>query len=537
MSTVERRGEGVLFVDLAATSEAVAATSGRLEKTRLLAELLRKVPASRAGAVASMLVGDPMVEPLGLGPARIREARSADAAGSPTLTLGDVEEGLARIAAEAGPGSVKRKIEGLRGLLAMATPEEQAFLLKLCFGELRQGALGGVMADAIAEAFGVRKRAVRRSYMLSGDLGEAASLAASEGEHGLAGVGIRLMRPVEPMLASSAETVGEALARHGRLRLEWKLDGARIQVHKQGDEIRVFSRNLRDVGAAVPEVVEAARALPAGDLVLDGEAIALKPDGRPESFQVTMSRFGRTRTDGDEGGIRLTPYFFDVLHADGSTLVDLPLDERVGRLERLVPDAHRLPSLDTDEADLGQRFLEQARSAGHEGVMAKDPGSPYQAGRRGKGWLKIKPANTLDLVVLAVEPGSGRRSGLLSNIHLGARDPATGGFVMLGKTFKGMTDETLRWQTETFPAHVRHEESWVLHLHPRFVVEIAFNEIQKSRRYPGGLALRFARLKGYRPDKDPEDADTIDTVRRMYEAMTGDQAPRGDAGAGGGTGP
>ena len=509
---------------LVATSDAVARVSSRSEKTERLAELLAQVDPTRVGPVVAMLTGDTGTAPLGVGPSRLREARPDTAASESSLTLADVEESLARVASETGSGSVGRKVSGLRELLARATEEEQSFLLRLCFGELRQGALAGVMADAVAKAFSVSRASVRKAYMLSGDLAETAATAAHSGAGGLESVGLRVMRPVEPMLASTAESVAQALERHPRAILEWKLDGARIQVHKQGDEVRVFTRNLREVGNVVPEVVEATRRLGAREVVLDGEAIALKPDGRPEPFQVTMSRFGRGKA-GRTSEIPISPFFFDLLFEDGETLVDHTLAERLARLRDLVPEEFRLPFLETEDVDSAQSFLDDARGRGHEGVMAKDPASRYQAGRRGKGWLKLKPANTLDLVILAVERGSGRRSGWLSNIHLGARDPETGGYVMLGKTFKGMTDDTLRWQTETFPRYVREQERHVLHLEPHFVAEIAFNEIQRSHRYSGGMALRFARLRGYRPDKQPEDADTIQTVRKIFETMTGETAP------------
>ncbi|NNM33160.1 MAG: ATP-dependent DNA ligase, partial [Gemmatimonadetes bacterium] len=410
----------------------------------------------------------------------------------------------------------------LRTLLGQCTAEEQEFVLRLGFGELRQGALSGVMAIAIARAFDVPRGLVGRAHMLSGDLGQAAAVAVSQGKSGLEKIGLKIMRPVEPMLASPAEGLPEAFDRHQEALVEWKLDGARIQVHRRGEEVRVFTRNLRDVTRVVPEIVDHARTLTASEFVLDGEAIALKPDGRPEPFQVTMSRFGRSTGNPLEGPVRLTPFYFDLLYLDGTTWVDRPLEQRIDRLGRLLPEGRTLPSVLTGAAARAEEFLATARAAGHEGVMVKDPASTYQAGRRGKAWLKVKPVNTLDLVVLAVERGSGRRSGWLSNIHLGARDPGSGDFVMLGKTFKGMTDETLRWQTETFPDYVVREDRYVLHLRPHFVAEIAFNEIQRSARYPGGLALRFARLKAYRLDKSPEEADSIEAVRDLFRRMTGE---------------
>ncbi len=518
-------GEGVRLAALVRAADAVAGTSKRGEKTGILAEFLAGVEPSRLASAVSTLMGELRIAPLGVGYARLRAARPDTSAAEATLTLAQVEAELEQVSAESGTGSVARKIEGLHGLLLRCTVEEQRFLLRLCFGELRQGALSGVMADAVAQAFSVPKPLVRRAYMLSGDLGQAAVVASRSGRSGLEGVGLRLMRPVEPMLASTSESPSEAIGRHGSVVLEWKLDGARIQVHKSGDTIRVFTRNLREVTAVVPEIVENARQMPADELVLDGEAIALRPDGRPQPFQVTMSRFGRSRSDPADGAVSLTAFYFDLLYRDGTTLVDHPLSERIAHLATVVPPSNLLPSVTTESPDTGDAFLREARAAGHEGIMVKDPASAYQAGRRGKSWLKIKPANTLDLVILAVERGSGRRSGWLSNIHLGARDPEGQGFVMLGKTFKGMTDELLQWQTETFPGYAMEEDRHVLRLRPHFVAEIAFNEIQKSSRYPGGLALRFARLKAYRLDKAPSDADSMDAVRALYERMTGEPAP------------
>ena len=540
--------EGPDLADIVEVSRAVAGTSKRTEKTRALADLLRRLPANRVAPVVGVLAGKTPFAPLGIGPARIRAARPSVAAADSSLTLGDVEVGFQQIAAAEGTGSVGRKVKRLMALLESATSDEQAFLIGLCFGELRQGALAGIMADGIARAFDVPAAVVRRAAMLSGDLAHVAGLAAQEGEDALAAVGLSVLTPVEPMLASSGDDPTVALARHGRSILEWKLDGARIQVHKAGDQVRVFTRSLREATAVVPEVVEVVKALPVDDAVLDGEVIALRQSGRPYPFQVTMSRFGRAapgassrsarsttaagRTAPPEAALGepsaaqappLTPFFFDLLHKNGETLVDLPLRDRLEALDAIVSVAYRVPRIESDDPELATAFLEETRARGHEGIMAKDPASTYQAGRRGKSWIKVKPANSLDLVVLAVERGSGRRRGWLSNIHLGARDPESGGFVMVGKTFKGMTDEVLRWQTETFPRFLEREEGHVLWLRPHFVAEIAFNEIQRSGRYPGGLALRFARLRGYRPDKKPEAADSIMTLRAMLDSMEGEQ--------------
>jgi DNA ligase-1 len=521
----------VPFADVVAASTALAADPSRSGKVSLLAAFLARVPTAQLPAAVTILTGT-VPAPLGVGPARLRAAwlESTEQTGlgfhdTAALTLFDVDAGLREIAGAGGAGSVRRKVALLRALLDRAAADEQDFLLRLCFGDLRQGALDGVMLEAIARAFGVDPELVRRAHMLSGDLAHTAFVAAASGSGGLAEIGLRLFRPLEPMLASASDTVEEPLARHGTTILEWKLDGARIQVHEAAGDVRVYTRSLRDVTAALPDVVAAVAALGRESIVLDGEAIALREDGRPYPFQVTMSRFGAGGPGDPTGTARpmpLTPFFFDVLHLDGETLIDRPQRERMRILHAVVDEANLLPALETASAADAEAFMAGALAAGHEGVVAKDPEAPYAAGRRGKAWIKVKTARTLDLVVLAVERGSGRRSGWWSNIHLGARDE-NGGFVMLGKTFKGMTDETLRWQTETFPALATREDGHVLHLRPAVVAEIAFNEIQASSRYPGGLALRFARLLRYRPDKTPDEADTITTVRELFESQSGRQ--------------
>ena len=372
------------------------------------------------------------------------------------------------------------------------------------------------MADAVARAAGVPAQAVRRAHMLSGDLGAVAAAAIADGEPGLARFRLELFRPLQPMLAGSAADLAEALSRIGRAAVEWKLDGARVQAHRLGDDVRVFTRNLADVTGRVPELVEAVRGLPARALVLDGEAIALD-DGRPRPFQETMSRFG-SRLDVAESrrATPLTGVFFDCLHRDGDDLLDRPAAERFAALAEVVPEESRVRRLETADADEAERFLAETLEQGHEGLVVKALDAPYEAGRRGASWLKVKRARTLDLVVLAAEWGHGRRQGRLSNLHLGARDPATGGFVMLGKTFKGMTDAMLEWQTERLLELEIRRDGHVVHVRPELVVEIAFDGVQASSRYRGGLALRFARVKGYRPDKRADEADTIDTVRAVH---------------------
>jgi DNA ligase-1 len=431
-----------------------------------------------------------------------------------------VHTALDRIKAISGTGAQGRRARELHELFSAATADEQAFLRRLLGGELRQGALLGVMADAVAAAAQLPAADVRRAAMLGGALPDVAAAALHGGAAALAAFRLRVGRPVGPMLAQTAGSVAEALDRiGGRAALEAKLDGARVQVHRSGDEVRVFTRSMDDVTARVPEVVEAALALPVSTLVADGEAIALRPDGRPHKFQVTGSRFGRSA---DVAAARrstpLSLFLFDVLHVDGTDLLDEPLARRAEVLDEVVPARHRVDRLVTDDAAAAERFLQHTVESGHEGVVVKALDVPYEAGRRGAGWLKVKPVHTLDLVVLAVEWGSGRRRGKLSNIHLGARDPQTGEFVMLGKTFKGMTDDMLAWQTERFLALADGPtDGHVVRLRPEQVVEIAFDGVQGSTRYPGGMALRFARVVRYRDDKSADDADTVDLVRSFYE--------------------
>jgi DNA ligase-1 len=407
-------------------------------------------------------------------------------------------------------------------LFAAATAIEQTFLRRLLGGELRQGALVGLMSDAVAKAAAIPAKTVRRAAMLGGDLPAVAAAGLTGGVAALAEFTLRVGRPVGPMLAQTATGVGEALEKLGGTAIfEAKLDGARVQIHRAGDEVTVYTRSLDDVTARLPEVVAATLALPVRDLIADGEAIALRPDGRPHRFQVTASRFGRTPGRGggriDAGEQQLSVFFFDVLHLDGTDLLDVPTVDRLAALDSIVPADQRVDRLQTSDAVAAQHFLDTTLAAGHEGVMAKSPTSPYEAGRRGAGWLKVKPVHTLDLVVLAVEWGSGRRTGKLSNIHLGARDPATGGFVMLGKTFKGMTDAMLDWQTTRFTElATAGTDGYLVQVRPEQVVEIAFDGVQGSTRYPGGVALRFARVLRYRDDKGPAEADTIATVRALY---------------------
>ncbi|HEX6277318.1 MAG TPA: ATP-dependent DNA ligase [Polyangiaceae bacterium] len=505
----------MLLETLVRTSNAVSRTAARSQKTKLIAELLGPMDPEDVRLAVAYLCGELPQGRLGVGWATLAE-RAAEPAATAALTLRELDRRLGELAACRGGGSARRRSELVQSLFAASTADEQEFLRRLLLGELRQGALEGVVLEAVAAAFAIEPDRLRRAVMLNGDLSGVAATARREGAAGLARYGLELFRPLAPMLAQSAANVGEALETLGGALFEHKLDGARIQVHRDGERVAVYTRNLNDVTARLPEVVELVRGLPARSLVLDGEVLALRADGRPEPFQVTMSRFGkRDQTSALRQKLPLSPFFFDVLHADGADLVDRPLAARSATLELVVPEASRVPRLETSDPEAAQRFLAGALELGREGVMAKSKDAAYEAGRRGAAWLKVKPAYTLDLVVLAAEWGSGRRHGKLSNIHLGARDPETGGFVMLGKTFKGMTDAMLAWQTEKFLELALGREGHIVHLRPELVVEIALDGVQRSSQYPGGVALRFARVRRYRQDKKPAEADTIDTVRGL----------------------
>jgi DNA ligase-1 len=504
------------------TSRKVADTSSRLEKTRELAACLRIVEPDEIPIAIAYLSGETCQGKVGVSYASLQAARVA-AADTPSLELRDADRAFSELVQTKGLGSTARRSEQLRRLFGRATAEEQDFLVRLLVGELRQGALKGLMLDAIAAAAQIAPAEVRRAAMSAGGLGEVARVALTDGAAGLSRFSIRLMQPVLPMLSQSAESTDEALRTLGTAAFEWKLDGARVQIHKAGEDVRVYTRNLNDVTERVPEIVEIVRGSPRRELIVDGEAIALRPDGSPLSFQLTMRRFGR-KLDVEvmRRELPLSVFFFDCLLTETQTLIDEPAQTRFAALEDALPRETIIPRVVTGESQVAMAFFEDTLGRGHEGVVAKALDAPYEAGRRGASWIKIKRANTLDLVVLAAEWGHGRRSGWLSNLHLGARDPATGGFVMLGKTFKGLTDQMLEWQTAEFQKlrmSSDDAEGWVVHLRPEVVVEIAFNEIQESSQYPGGLALRFARVKAYRPDKRPEDADTIDTVRKLYGAQ------------------
>ncbi|MEU7812076.1 ATP-dependent DNA ligase [Pseudonocardia sp. NPDC049154] len=509
----------VLLHHVVRTSAAVGATRSRKEKSAALAALLNLAAPEEVAPATAWLAGEPRQGRIGTGWRTLSGLAGAPAA-EPTLAVAQVDELLTELAGTSGAGSARRRRELLESLFGAATEEEQAFLVRLLTGELRQGALEGVMLDAIAAAAEVPAAVVRRAFMLSGRLPETAALALSEGAAGLEAVRLEVGRPIRPMLAGPGSSLDAALESLGEeVTVEYKLDGARIQVHRSGDEVRVWTRTLREVTDGVPELVARVRELPCTTAVLDGETLALDDDGRPRKFQDTMSRFGSDGA-GDEGAeVLLSPFFFDLLHLDGRDLLDEPLATRLDALAGLLTGPAqaplRMPGIRRPTPDQAADVLDGALSAGHEGVVVKALDAPYAAGRRGKSWQKVKPVHTLDLVVLGAEWGYGRRTGTLSNIHLGARDPDGGPPIMVGKTFKGMTDELLAWQTTEFPGHAVHDDGHVVEMRPELVVEIALDGAQRSVRYPGGVALRFARVLRYRPDKTPAEADTIDAIRAL----------------------
>jgi DNA ligase-1 len=565
----------VQFVELAATSAAVTATSKRLAKIELLAGALRGLAPDEVVAGSAYLAGELRQRQTGVGYASLRDLPPP--AEHPTLSVADVDAAIGEIAAVSGPGSQGRRRDLLGALFGAATADEQRMLVGLFSGELRQGAQAGVLADAIAKAAEVPAPIVRRALLLAGDLKAVAAAALAGGSAALGEFALQVGRPLAPMLAQSAPTIDEALDATGMpAAVDVKLDGIRIQVHRSGDDVAVFTRSLDEITPRLPEVVAAVRSLPVRDIVLDGEAMLFGADGRPRPFAETSSRAatrgarrqvrvkaaesGSAAASGpsaatpdsatvvpgasaaasgssaaasgsvvavpaaapvsEVAGLALTPYFFDLLHLDGADLLDAPGVERWAALAGAVPADLRVPSTTVDSAEAAADAYAAALKAGHEGVVVKSLTAPYDAGRRGAAWVKVKPRHTLDLVVLAVEWGSGRRTGWLSNLHLGARDPRTGGFVMLGKTFKGLTDELLKWQTERFQELAVDRGDWVVTVRPEQVVEIAFDGVQRSPRYPGGVALRFARVVRYRDDKSAAEADTIDTVQAIYSGRS-----------------
>jgi len=496
-----------LFADLVAASEQVASTSSRSAKIAILAAVLAALEPDEVPSAVGFLSGVPRQGRVGVGYRTVYGADHARAAEA-SLTIADVDRAISAIEAATGAGSSAGRRDLLEQLLARATEPEARFLQRLLTGELRQGASSGLMADAVAKAAGASAGVVRRALMLSGDLPSTAAIALTEGSAGLGQIGLELFRPVLPMLASTASSLEQGVAAFPQVSVEWKLDGIRIQVHRRDDEVRVYTRNLNEITYALPGIVEAVRGLPVRDAVLDGEAIWMGEHG-PAAFQETVSLIDR---DAPPQGIET--FLFDLLRVDGDDLLDTPLAERVALLEGIAPRL-RIPGVLTSDASEAQRVLDESLQAGHEGVVVKDAASLYAAGRRGKAWLKLKPVRTYDLVVLGAEWGHGRREGWLSNLHLGARDPSTGSFVMVGKCFKGLTDELLRWQTTALLERETARRGIAVIVRPELVVEIAIDGVQSSKRYRDGVALRFARVKRYRPDKDAGEADTIDALRAL----------------------
>lgn len=515
---------------LVATSGRVAATSKRKEKIQSLADLLEPLKALDSEIAIGLLVGEPRQGRIGVGWSAVSKV-AYEPAESPGLSLTDVDEAIVDLAATSGAGSVAKRAEKLSQLFSAATEAEADFLKRLFVGEVRQGALDGLLADAVAKAHGIPAAVVRRAAMLGGDLGRAAAVAATSGRPGLEAIGLSVLTAVQPMLAATSADVAEALAATGSASVEWKLDGARIQVHRQGEEVRIFTRNLNDITDRLPETVDLVRSLPCTSIVLDGEALFYTAGGRPEPFQDSMSKFSRDDRKVPANNDALRSLFFDILHVDGRDLIDLSLAERLVELER-VAGPNRIPAITTSDPATAAEVLRDSLATGHEGVMVKGVDAPYQSGRRGKSWRKVKPVHTLDLVVLAAEWGHGRRTGWLSNLHLGALandcDPEEPEFVMVGKTFKGLTDELLSWQTASFPAQMSHHDGpeWdgtnppphgTMYLHPHFIVEIALDGAQVSSKYPGGVALRFARVRAYRTDKKLDEVDRLSAVAGLLK--------------------
>jgi DNA ligase-1 len=496
-----------LLAEIVAASRDVTDTSSRSRKVAILAELLKRLHPDEVAAAVGFLAGVPRQGRVGVGYSTIY-AIEPDPADEASLTVEELDRAIADVQEMTGSGSAAERRQMLGELLGRATEREADFVRRLFTGGLRQGALAGLMVDAIARAAGVSGEISRRALMLSGDLSRTAEIAIKEGEEGLREVGFEIFRPIFPMLASTAASVPDAVASFERSSVEWKLDGIRIQIHRRGDEVRIFTRNLNEITHTLPGIVDAVRGLPVTEAVFDGEALWMSDHG-PAAFQDTVSQIDSAAPP--EG---IVTFLFDVLHADGDDLLDTPLEERAARLERIAPHL-KIPSLVTSDPDSAQRVLDEALRAGHEGIVVKDAASRYSAGRRGKAWRKVKPVRTYDLVVLGAEWGHGRRQGWLSNLHLGARDPRPGEFLMVGKCFKGLTDELLEWQTKELLARETGRRGIAVLVRPELVVEIALDGVQASTRYPSGVALRFARVRRYRPDKRADDADAVDDLRAL----------------------
>lgn len=504
--------------EIVAASADVAATRSRKQKIQRIARLLCLLEPSEVRPAVGFLCGELRQGKLGVGYRTLQQLRNAPSPAQPSLSVVELDATFEELSQLAGKGSAKRQGELLLGTFARLTDDERDFVSRLIVGELRQGALEALVLEAVGHATQVPADVLRRAMLFAGDATEVAVRALSGGEAALAELSIQLFRPLRPMLAQTAKDVADAVTRLAPCAFEQKLDGARIQVHREAERVAIYSRQGNDVTDALPEVVELVRSFSAHSLVLDGEAIAMKADGRPQPFQVTMRRFGR-RLDVSEQrqALPLSAFFFDCLYRDGEVLVEHGNEARWAALSLVVPEASRVARRAVSSVEEGEAVMNGSLASGHEGVVAKSLSSTYEAGRRGAGWLKLKPAPTLDLVVLAAEWGSGRRKGWLSNLHLGARDPSTGGFVMLGKTFKGLTDQVLTWQTQKLLELATEKSDWVVQVRPELVVEIAFDGLQRSPHYPGGMALRFARVRQYREDKSASEADTIDFVRELFE--------------------
>jgi DNA ligase-1 len=503
------------FNKLVEVSRRISETSRRLQKIGLLAEFLKRSAPDEIPIAVSYLSGNLRQGKIGIGYASLRDATLSPQSTQP-LTLYEVDAAFQRISETAGPGSSAVRLQLIQDLVSRADAGERDFLFRLIVGELRQGSLEGIMIEALARAADVPVEKMRTAVMLSGDLPLAARAALEHGSSGLAQFKIRILHPFQPMLAQSAGTISEAMHSIAIAALEYKMDGIRIQAHKSGKEVRIFTRNLNDVTEAVPDLSEILLDFAAQEIVLDGEALSFGKGGKPRRFQDTMRRFGRKLNVPElRNKLPLTPFFFDCLYLDGDSLIEKSESERFSALEKIAAPDYLMPRRVSSEPDAAGAFLQESMNAGHEGIMVKDPDAPYEPGVRSNHWLKVKPAHTLDLVVLAAEWGHGRRRGRLSNLHLGARDPESRQFIMLGKTFKGLTDTMLEWQTKRLLEIESSRDQWTVYVRPELVVEIALNDIQSSPHYPAGLALRFARVKRYRPDKSPEEADTIQTVRAI----------------------
>ncbi|MFE7437066.1 ATP-dependent DNA ligase [Streptomyces tendae] len=511
----------MLLARLAQVSREVAATSARSRKTVLLAELFREAEAADVPVVIPYLAGRLPQGRIGVGWKVL--SRRVPPADGPTLTVRDVDARLTRLGAVSGPGSQAERARLVGDLMGAATEDEQRFLIGLLTGEVRQGALDAAAVEGLAAATGAPPADVRRAVMLAGSLQTVAEALLADGPGALDRFRLTVGRPVLPMLAHSASSVAEAVGRLGTAAVEEKLDGIRVQVHRDGGTVRVYTRTLDDITDRLPEVTGAALALPGERFVLDGEAISLDASGRPRSFQETAGRVGsRTDVATAARAVPVSAVFFDALSVDGRDLLDLPLTERHAELARLVPEPLRVRRTlvhGPEDTGAAEEFLAETLARGHEGVVVKGLDAAYSAGRRGASWLKVKPVHTLDLVVLAAEWGHGRRTGRLSNLHLGART-ADGSFAMLGKTFKGMTDALLAWQTERLGELAVEEHGWGVTVRPELVVEIAYDGLQRSTRYPAGVTLRFARVVRYREDKRPEDADTVETLLAAHPGVT-----------------